>query len=499
MVLFFINGAMKIEKYEYLPENNSIDFYEYKMRFLTESEEPEMIKITMADKFNNTVSFNIKVFGLQVIELDCTPFIEKFNHSRQLYVRVNYKVEFEDDQRIINGSFPIISPNYKKSLSIASVSCNNNQQASDSRDYKYEVISPNGLWTELNRKAPDIILHVGNQIYGDYIYDTSVGKRHDDSYDNGIIYNEYANLYRTAYNEPNQAEAMRNSLNLMVLEANDIYTSFGSRRSDAVKSNRSFTPYYTAGMKAYLNYQYQLYNDLHEEYDIDEIDGYQSVNSAMDEFSDILLGDSSIFYSVNYGNYTFILMDERYELYHRNVSISDRQIAWINDVIKKTDCKRIVLVSPRPIGNLTRSMARIYGYISSDGADDLLHPDNYDQTLKFLNVINSYSFGRDITIISGYVRKTFINDVKVDEKFIVMKQLATGAITRAPTGNDTLTRRLSDWLIRKVDEFLIENYTIGEKEKLSHGNSFGYIENDKIYNYIQENFDDLYCSWLTSN
>ena len=77
MVLFFVNGAMKIEKYDYLPENNSIDFYEYRMRFLTETDEPKMIKLTMSDKLNNTLKFEIKIFGLQIIELDCTPFIEK--------------------------------------------------------------------------------------------------------------------------------------------------------------------------------------------------------------------------------------------------------------------------------------------------------------------------------------------------------------------------------------------------------------------------------------
>ena len=44
MILFFINGSLKIEKYDYLPENNSIDFYEYKMRFLTETEEKTSIK-----------------------------------------------------------------------------------------------------------------------------------------------------------------------------------------------------------------------------------------------------------------------------------------------------------------------------------------------------------------------------------------------------------------------------------------------------------------------
>ena len=463
MVLFFINGAMKIEKYDYLPENNIIDFYEYKMRFLTESDERQILKITLFDDSSNLIKFDVEVIGLKLIELNCTPFIEKYNHARKLYVRVNYKVEFEDyNENCIYGSFPIISPNYKKSLKIASVSCNKNKI--------------DDIWNQLKDQNPDIILHAGNQIYGDYIFDQLIGKNQE-KHNINMIYNEYANLYRSVYNEPIQAEAMRNSLNLMVLEANDIYNSFGSKRSIANKLNLDFTPYYSAGMKAYLNYQYQLYNDLYTDFDVDEIDGYQSINLAIDDLSNIIIGDSNIFYSVNYGNYTFIMMDERHELYHKNISISDSQLSWIKNIIKKTECKRIIIVSPRPIGITSKNIARIYGYISSEGTDDLLHPDNYDQTIKFLDIIKNHSFGKDIKIISGYNKNAFINDIKID-KYPLTEQLICGAIAY---NDNSLIKRLSEWLVNNIDKLEIDKYTFGEKQKISYNNTFGYIENDKLF------------------
>ena len=293
---------------------------------------------------------------------------------------------------------------------------------------------------------------------------------------------------------------MRNCINLMIMEANDIYSSFGSTKSNIIKGNLKFSPYYSGGMKAYLKYQHQLHSDLYEEFDTGDIDGFQSLTFVKDDFTDILLGESNIFYSQRYGNYLFIMVDQRYELYHRNITMSSTQLKWINNIIKKSECQNIILVSPRPIGVINKIVAQIYGYISCDGYDDLFHPNNYDQTLELINILNKYHLEKDIKIVSGYIRKTFINDIiNQDNNTIVAKQLVTGAITRVPKGNDSLPKRFINWLMRKATEINFENYRISGKNDISNGNSFGFIENDELSNHTSENFDNLYCSCLSLN
>lgn len=492
MVLFFVNGALKVEKYDYLPENNFIDFYEYKMRFLTETCEPKNISITMFDHSNNELNFNIKILGLNVIELDCTPFIEKFNSDKKTYIRVNYIVAVEGNETDpIIGSFPIISPMHRETpLRIGCVSCNDNV-------YEKDDDNNGNLWEKLGEQNPDVILHVGNQIYGDDIYDSMFGRREDGSFDDEAIYNEYADLYRVTYSDVNQAKTMRNCINLMILEANDIYTSFGSLGSGAIKENKKFSHYYSAGMKAYLRYQHQLHSDLNEEFDESIIDDFQSVDSVTDDLSNIILGNGNIYYSMNYGKYSFIMMDQRYELYHRYVSTSDFQLRWVDEQIKRADDQTIILVSPRPMGNLTRGLARLYGFFSCEGMDDLLHPDNQEQTMKLIDLLNEHR-DTDIKVISGYIRRTFINSlIDGTTNKVIAKQLSVGAITRVPDGNDSLPKRFSKWLMRKLDEFDVGDYVISRKTNISNGNSFGFIENDEMKNSVLERFGDLFCSCLS--
>ncbi len=137
MVLFFVNGALKVERYDELPENNYLDFYEYRMRFLTEATESKNAIILMYDHNNNELIFEVNIKGLQVIELDCTPFIEKFNNEKRTYIKINYIVTVEgDESNPIIGSFPMISPMHRDPLRIGCVSCNDRDTKRYSRSIK---------------------------------------------------------------------------------------------------------------------------------------------------------------------------------------------------------------------------------------------------------------------------------------------------------------------------------------------------------------------------
>jgi len=494
MVLFFVNGALKIIKYDYLPEDNSIDFYEYSMRFLTETTEPKYFKITMYDSLNNQIVYEELVNGLKLLELDCTPFIEKFNHQRLSYVRVHYQVQVEGVSDIIEGSFPIISPIHEESLKFACVSCNNNKKDGDDGNYNYQNVCSENLWEKVSDQEADIIIHTGNQIYGDYIYNWTVGRSDDGVYDYNEIYQAYANLYRTAYSEVQQGRAMRNSLNLMILEGNDIFDSFGTPGSNANKDNPRFTPYYSGGMKAYLNYQHQLHSDLKKEIETDDIDGYESLTFIVDDYSDILMGNSNIYYAMSFGRYTFILMDQRYVMYHGGMIMPPHQLIWLDETIKRSENRDIIIICPRPIGNVTSTSARISGLLSNKSKDDPLHPRNIDQTVEFLNILNDHKTDKNITIVSGYIRKTYTNAIQNNGH--VAKQLVTGPITRKPKGNDSLPKRLFNYMFKKTGPLEVGDFTIDAKENISYGNGYSVIDEDEVSNNFVEEFENLYCSCI---
>jgi hypothetical protein len=495
MSIFFVNGALKIIKYDYLPEDNSFDFYEYYMRFLTESTKSINLKITMFDDLDNRLEFNKQVDGLQVIEINCTPFIERFNHQRLSYVKVRYIVCIEGSDDTYYGSFPIISNIHEQSLKIVTVSGNDNGDIVYDIENMHKAVNYFNLWEHLGSVNPDIILHVGNQVYGDHIYNNMIGRRDDNTYNHDLIFEKYANLYRTAYGEESQGNVMRNSINLMMIDGNEIYEYFGSKRSNATKNNPQFTAYYVGGIKAYLRYQHQLYSDFDLEIESIEKDGYETILSVVDDFMDILLGNGVIYYDINYGKYTFILLDQRHCLYHKGIVMDNNQLSWLTEVIKTTENKDIIVVSPRPIGFLNTNVAKFYGYISNKGRDDLFHPDNYDGTMELLNILNYYSDTKDIKLISG--KKTYINVILENtvsrNRLPILEQLATGNITRNDEDN-SLPKKFINWLIKKTNEFEFGNFIIGEKEHILNGNSYGLIDNDEISNYCINDIVNQHCN-----
>lgn len=503
MVLFFVNGALKIIKNDFLPDDNTIDVYQYKMRFLTENEEgiPKSLKITFKDNYRNELHYNTLINGLEALEFDCTPFIERFNHRMLTHIKIRYTVIIENHNEIIDGSFSLISPIHTDRLNIALTSCNNNQAEDDNNDYEYSRVNYDNrnLWSELNSKNPDIILHVGNQIYGDFIYNRQIGKNDDCTYDHEKIYQAYADLYRTAYRQSDQSTSMRNAINLMIMEGSDIYSSFGNH-TKTLKTNPGFTAYYVSGMKAYLNYQYNLHRDIDLNIETEEIDGYESIISACDDFSEIMLGMKNIYYSMDYGKYTIILLDQRNYFYHHGITMDPNQLNWVDNIIANTDNTDILLISPRSIGFLTKNKARLYGYISAEGRDDLLHPNNYNQTLELLHVLNSHKLTKDIKILSGGIRKTFINKIgtldNLNNVVTITEQLTVGPITRLPFGNETLPKRFVKWILRKVSDFTVGDYLIGRKYEMSNGNSYGFIQDDDLANNPIETIDNLHLSCI---
>ena len=91
MISFFINGSMKIIKYDYLPENNTIDFYEYEMRFLTETSHEANVDINITPKGTGDILINFDgMHNAYGVYLDGVLGYEFLRQKRTI---INYKKE----------------------------------------------------------------------------------------------------------------------------------------------------------------------------------------------------------------------------------------------------------------------------------------------------------------------------------------------------------------------------------------------------------------------
>jgi len=465
-VFFFINGCLIIKK-----DNNYKFGFSYEMRFLTETNKSEYIDMLIYDIYGNFIKYEDYIDGLKLIKIDCTSFME---NSYKTYIRLKYIVKYNNNE--FNGSFPLISPKYQKNLNFVCVSCNNNQKEDDNNDYHYKRVNHTiNLWNHIAKRKPDIIFHMGDQIYGDYIIDNKIGHTKKDIYLLEEIFEAYANLYRTAYAEKNQARAMCNSINIMILDDHEICDSFGTFGSKRIKNNTNFLPYYKSGMKAYILYQHQLHHDINH-----------------DIINDIITGNKPIYYNVSYGKYKIILLDERHEWYHKKNIFTDEQINWVKKLLIEGD--DFIIISPRPIGHLDKINAYLQGVFSNDGKDELFHPNNYKRTCKLLKCLDDSN--KKIFILAGDVHKTFINNIyNKNTNKLIATQLVASAITRIPRGYLNIMVRFAHYLQKNKPSFKIKNFKIGNKKYISNNNNYGIIENNCLDNFYIKKYNNS-CIWL---
>lgn len=452
-LLFFVNGCMIY--------NNGT----YTMRFLTENERMMMCELDMIikDESGNKKSYKrINVDGITTIKIDCTEFMEKYNWLNKTYMRLTYTVKIKNEE-ILNGSFPLISNDHHESLKYICVSCN----AYEHGDY----IEPN-LWDCIANKQTDIILHIGEQIR---VKEDKTGIKRN-------IYDKHAELYKKAYSSQAQQTAMRNTLNMMMMNS-DIYGGRSMGMGNNVKTNVAYKPYYEMGMLAYLDYQAALTTDITDE-----------------EKIQILEGDKPIYYVVEIGKYAIIMMDERNELYHKHTVITDEQIEWIECYLDNTIKEHVIIVSPRPIGNMNTYNARIKGWITNNGLNELSHPKNNNRTVALIEMLDKFRIEKKMIMVSGDIRKTYMNtitDAESGKK--ILDNLVTSGITSRPRGYEKMFTRILYWLESKLPRVskITGTILIGERYMESNNSNYGYIEEDSIGNYYVEEYDVMF-PWLNT-
>lgn len=488
-LIFFINGCLQITKKCNILSDQYNEPNNYIMRFLTEAKEPTKIRVSLWDESDNFIEHTESVNGLHIIKVDCTNFIDKYNWQNLTYLRIRYKISIVDvnDQPLFKGSFPLIAPEHPQSLSMCSVSHNTVVLNSSSQ--------PN-LWGDLHQRNPDIILHLGGQVNGDPLVDSLTGYNNN-SCNTDEVQIAYDELYRQAYSQPTQAEAMRNSLNVMILGDTDICSNFATFSGSGwkVKSNNTFTPYYIAGTSAYLKYQYQLHTDIDNQ-DL-------NINSIQHR---ILMGKHPIYYNLHYGKYSIVSLDQRHQLYHHKQLFTNDQLYWIQYVLTESNNQNIVILTSKPIGEINKTYALLHGLISANCRDEPLHPDHYNQTLELFNTLNIVKQTKNglssnkkaninIFLLSGgqknYINRIYQKAISTNEygeinKSLLAIQLVCGSIAGQSISHSGIFTRFSHWLQHKLTCYNMISTDISPKENLSTDNGYGILYNDTLSSYYVE-------------
>jgi len=449
-ILFFVNSILDITLDNLVQEDI---LYNYTMNFLSEATQEQTLKIILEDPNNNIVSKEFQVLSRPTkISVLCTPFVYTYNWKEDTYIKINYKILDLNNTILYTGSFPLITPEHQSSLSFGAVSCNNNQNQNDLNDYNYqypETSSNLKMWQRLSSKNLDILFFLGNQIYSDYIIENEVGfTTRNCNLDE--IYDNYSNLYKTAFSETYQSEVMRNTIVISLIGDHDVgFTKLLSNRN-----NLYLKSYYIMGMKAF--------ND------------YCNSNSKF-----------SNYFNLTYGKYTIVAVDTFVDKYNKNILFTDSQLNFITTSISKTLNNNIILLSSRPLGDLNCYTA----YITKSKLD-LFHPENYENSLDLLATLDFANLDRrkELTLFSGGLERTYTNSIYslYNNMSIkpILNQLVVGTISRKPLHEYSNYTQFKKWLTHKLVHFNENNYLITSKENYYLSNSFGLFINNFIWSNV---------------
>jgi len=447
---FFVNGMFDIKDDH------------YHMRFLCDHEIMKTNKISLIIKdteetivYDQPVVFK-KEMGVELIEVEIDDPQLK---TLQTYFKYNYTLKI-DNQPILTGSFPLIKEQHDLPLKLGFVSCNDNLTQVAPWNVFHNGQSSD-LWTTLKDKHPDIIIHMGDQIYADSVCDLFMNGQITEE----EIYKYIRELYIKTYSEPQQSVAMRNCLNLMINDDHEFGDGYATPNYEKVKTNPAFVPYQKVAMKTMMDYQYQCFDQL----------------KALHRQSD------SLSYSLPIGRYLIVILDTRGSMYDHGVAYSHELINFTKHELNETQKNNIVIILPRPLAHLDKHQSNLQGCIASDGVDESLHPINYEGAHNFRRLLFDFLQSnphKDIKIISGDVHQTFIQDHcdphRCHSPIIV--EMATSGITRKPRSQEPLHYRMVFWIQRTLEALWFEG--VRHRRHHSMDNNFGMMIGDQLYNFF---------------
>ncbi|VBB18097.1 alkaline phosphatase family protein [Yasminevirus sp. GU-2018] len=463
-MIFFHNGLFSIEEGKYV------------MNFLYDNGDSKDSKeVNSVDKTTNTIiiikGFGDKIVGEQNIDRSTQgasklsvviddPFLYK---GETTYYRYTYKVMENGTNVLFEGSFPIIKESHLEKLRFGFVSCNDNVYGRNPEWNTYSQSNPSDLWASLKDKVPDIVVHMGDQIYADSVYTEYSNKR----ITLAEVYNYIQKLYRLTYSEPEQGSVMRNCLNITINDDHDFTDSAGSPGFGRELSDETYSSYHEVAKKAMYDYQQQMY-----------------IESSV-------VRRSSLFnsYALNLGKYLFIVLDTRGSLFKSGVSFSEELCGFAYSELIKTKSKDVLIVVPRPLINMSKFYAWALSKVVSEGFDDSLHPKSYDSTMKFRDMLFNFLVADrklNIKMFSGDVHHTYLqthSDTRDLNKKVSFDEMVTTGITRKSVSQTVWYQRVIMWLAYNANR--LKSLGVVRRDH-SYDSNYGVMLNDTLSNITKK-------------
>jgi hypothetical protein len=359
-----------------------------------------------------------------------------------------YSVHFDEDDWVSFRTFPSRESGVKRELKMVALSCD-----------RYFEDKDDEMWAQLNRNEGelDLIVHTGDQIYADDVLsrwrarlaNRTVPATEEQDYRQ--LLDDYRNVYRITFGQPEAQKAMRHAANWMIIDDHDV---FNNCDFDYLKRDPSVSIAFKAGMQAYHEYQGQLMDDMPE--DTASIQRVDFVREVM--------------------NVAFVHLDLRhYRSYFSDAvhpMTGDAQFADFEKRIKeygtREDISHIFVVSPVPLMFLTPLMASI-AYL----AEKEIYPTYslfINDTLDLFDIMLPYH--KKIKLVSGDIHQFVVGELCHSSGACIPQMVASG-ITKGSAVIDSLKlwffymafrhlapKGVGEWTIKTEQQVLLRNYGV---------------------------------------
>lgn len=286
--------------------------------------------------------------------------------------------------------------------------------------YKSRIVNDNidndsETLKKLSEEDYNVMIHMGDQIYGDSIKNTINSK--NESID--FFEKKYREMYREVFGSIAMQNILRKGSHIMVCDDHDFF--------DGVDSTHNTDPCCIAAKNMYMEYQEKLWSDT---IDTCKVLEYENNNIIIP--------------NIKYNAIFFYNTDTPF--------ISDVLQTRVINAIKRD--KKNVLVTSLPILANNKFGSWLKSKLASTEKDDSTHPHKYDNTIDFLDRIRNTN--NLVTFVSGDLHLSSRSYIYY-KKVLTGEQLVSSGLTKVTTVN--INSSYFYFLI--MDKFNFGSYKLG--------------------------------------
>lgn len=327
------------------------------------------------------------------------------------------------------------------------------------------------LWGDLYHRyvktgEMDLLLHVGDQVYGDEAYSKAVrkleGRRVGTKAQQHHILELYREIYRTNWGFETTRQVLASVPSLMMWDDHEIRDDWGSLPGDKNPNSQAYH-IGTLARQVYREYQRQLWDD----------DVIPPAGQLEDHYH--AWGDIGVLFVDQRGGRSFESDPARPYLSIQQWERIRRSLAPSGEL---GNVRALVVVSTVPLVYLGSTVGNLFASHSDDRPDHWSYKPHQPEQIEMLRLLRRWKQGktpngesRELLVVGGDVHMATHTEVKHRNKTI-FEQLITSPITNRPPGWLQYTLMKG---VLELDQTISKSYSF-EHSGYSNNRNFGFIE-----------------------